>query len=379
MKIARLESFPLQYTEPNDFNNIRYTLLVKITTDEGIAGWGEAVLMWPEAVVAAKTIIEKGFAPLLEGADPADIEAHWRNMKRHTWWYGEGGIVSFAISGVDMALWDIKGKALGQPLYRLLGGLAHDRLPACASTHPSKPTVRENAEELAAYVSQGFQSVKTGFGKKGHAGLGRNNDHDLSFVRTVREMIGPQTGFMVDIGNAVQWDVAGAVKMTRAFEEFGIDWIEEPLHPDNREGYAELRRKTSARIAAGERENTVHDYYRLIQAGFVDVIGIDPARAEGITGFWKVAQLAGQAGKKINAHCWSTAITTAASLHLSLASPYSLLLELHALPSPMQSDLVTEPIVHRNGWVEPLHGPGLGIEVREDVLRKYRLQEPAGR
>lgn len=373
MRINKMEAIPMRYAEPNDFYSIRHTLLVKIETDEGIVGWGESIAMWPEAVMAVKIVIEQGFAPLLRDCDPLDTETNWLLMKKHTWWYGEGGIASFAISGVDMALWDIKGKAFNMPLYKLLGGKVRDRLPACASTHPSKPTLQDNADELAAYIQEGYQSVKVGFGKKGHAGLGKERKRDIAFVRTVREAIG-EAGLIVDIGNAVEWDIPTAIRMTREFEQYDIAWIEEPLHPTNMAGLAELRTASATLIATGEREYTVAGYYRLIRSGLVDVVGIDPGRAEGITGFLKVVEMAGREGRKFNAHCWSTAVTTAASLHLSIASPHCMLLELKPLPNPMQDELVAEPIRQQGGWVSAIEKPGLGVDVLESVVEAYRFE-----
>ncbi len=374
MKIRSIEAIPIKYTEPNDFNNTRHTLVVKVMTEDGIIGWGEAVAMWPEAIIGVKAIIERGFAPLLIGEDALNTEANWTKMKKHTWWYGEGGLASFAISGVDMALWDIKGKALGVPLYQLFGGPIWDRLPACASTHPSKPSNQANAEEIAQYILQdGYQSIKIGFGKKGHAGLGKNHQHDIDFVKTVRHAIG-DAGFMVDIGNAVEWDIPTAIRMTQEFEKYNITWIEEPLHPNNMRGYAELRAQSKTLIAAGEREFTVHGYYRLVQSGLIDVIGIDPARAEGITGFLKIRDMIGREGRKFNAHCWSTAITSAASLHLSISSPHCMVLEFKPIPNPMQHEIVAEPIEHKAGWIGALDKPGLGIEILEEVLLSYRME-----
>jgi L-alanine-DL-glutamate epimerase-like enolase superfamily enzyme len=371
MKIRQIHAYPLRYPEPNDFHSMRHTLLVKVETDEGVSGWGEAIAMWPEAVKAIKVLIEEGFSPLLNDMDPLDTEAIWIRMKKHTWWYGEGGLASFAISGVDMAVWDIKGKILRQPLYKLFGGAIQPNLPACASTHPSKPTNQENAQELASYIQSGFQSVKIGFGKKGHARLGVNAAHDIDFVRRVRAEIGPDAGFMVDIGNAVEWDIPTAIRMTRAFEAIGITWIEEPLHPDNTLGFKELRSAVSTLIATGEREYTMNDYYKLIQDGYVDVVGIDPGRAEGVTGFLKIREMVGNQGRKFNAHCWSSAVTSAASLHLSISSKHCMVLEYKPLDNPLQNELVEEAVIPQNGCTVPIDRPGLGIDVREEIIRKY--------
>jgi L-alanine-DL-glutamate epimerase-like enolase superfamily enzyme len=372
MKIAKIEAMGIRCPEPNDNYNIRHTALVRIETEDGTVGWGEGIAMWPEAVKAVCAIVE-GLSALLIGKDALDTEAHWQSMKDHVWWYGEGGIASFAISALDMALWDVKGKLLGVPLYRLLGGKLRERLPACASIHVKHATHQENADEIAAYMDQGYQSVKVGFGKKGLARLGQEAEYDLAFVRTVRERIGPDKGFIIDIGNGVKWDVGHAIRMTRAFEAYGVWWIEEPFHPANITAHRELREATTMLIATGEREWTVDDYARLLKTGIVDIVGVDPARVEGITAFQKIIQLVGAEKRKFNAHAWSTAITTAASIHLSISSPHCLLMELKPLPNPMQNELVREPITQRDGWVYPPEAPGLGIDVDEEAVNKYRF------
>lgn len=132
-KIARIEPIPIEYPDPNDFGTLRRTVLVRVETSDGIVGWGESIAMWPEACRATALVIRDGLTPILLG-ESVDIETLWAKMRRHVWWYGEGGIASLAISGVDMALWDIQGKALGKPLYELFGGLKQDRLPANASS-----------------------------------------------------------------------------------------------------------------------------------------------------------------------------------------------------------------------------------------------------
>ena len=371
MQITRVEAFPLRYPEPNDNQNIRYITLARVETDDGTVGWGECISQWPESAQAVKTVIERGLAPVLLGRDPRQTEAIWLAMKAHTWWYGEGGIASFALSALDMACWDLKGKALGVPLYQLLGGKVHAKLRACASTHPNKATIDALAGELAGYARQGYTALKVGFGKRGEARLGVDAQRDIAFVQAAREAIGPGVDLMVDIGNGVRWDTAHAIRMARAFEPFGIRWFEEPLHPDNDEGYARLRHAVDLPIASGEREWTVAGYRRLIRSGVADIIMVDPGRAEGVSGFQKVIALTAQAGQAFNAHTWSSAINTAASLHLTASAPNYIVFELKPLPSPMQHELVTHPIEQKDGWIEIPEGPGLGVEVDERVVRKY--------
>lgn len=371
MQIKEIRAYPLRYPEPNDYNNLRHITLVKVETDDGLVGWGECISMWPEASRATKTVIEDGLAPVLTGRDPCDTYALWLLMRDHCWWYGGGGIAEFAVSALDIALWDLRGKALGLPLYQLLGGKLHNRLRACASTHPSKARIEDLAQELADHVANGYTAVKVGFGKTGEANLGMHPRRDITYVKAVREAIGDDTDFMVDIGKKTRWDPAMAIRMTREFERYDIRWIEDPLPPANIDGYRRLRGATQTPVATGEREWTVEGYRRLIEAGVADIYLVDPGRVGGITAFHHVIQMTAAANLQFNAHTWSSAINTAASIHLTATAPNYVVLELKPVPNPMQHELVRNPIVQCHGWVEIPEAPGLGVDVDEAIVYKY--------
>lgn len=375
MTINRIEAIPVKYPEPNDYGATRHLCLVKITDSDGAVGWGESITQWPEASHATVSIID-GMAPLLRGKDAVQTESRWRELKTHAWWYGyRGGIASNAVAAIDIALWDLKGKILGRSLLDLLGGPAHDRLPAIASCHAFKPEIADLCADMASWTESGLHGVKIGFGKRGESRLGTDHARDVEFVRELRAAIGPAKTIMVDLGVSVRWDVATAVRRTRAFEEHDLHWIEEPLGPWDPDGYADLRAKTTTRIGYGEREWTVEGFDAVLQTGTVDVIGIDPGRVEGVTGFKRVAARVEAHRRQANAHAWSSAIVTAASLALSLNSPACGVFEVKPLPNPMQDDLVEEPIRHEEGYMSPLHGPGLGIDVAEDVVDFYRVSK----
>ena len=373
MKIARVEPIPVAYPEPNDFNATRYLCLVKITTDDGLVGWGESITQFPEANPAAAAIIA-GMAESLIGEDPLQTERLWRVLKDRSWWYGyRGGIASYAISAIDIALWDIKGKALGKSVLELLGGPVHDRLPAIASSHAHYSSIPAMADEAIEWLSTGLHGMKVGFGKRGDAHLGYEHDRDVEYVRTMREAIGLDKKLMIDCGINVKWDVATAVKRVQAFDEYGIDWIEEPLGAWDPNGYATLRDKTKTLIAYGEREWNVQGFEAVLATGTCDVVGVDPGRAEGITGFKKIADRVEFYRRQANAHAWSSAIVSAASLAISFSSPAFKLFELKPLRNPMQHELVTNPIEHRDGWVyPPTQAPGLGIDIVDEVVDRYR-------
>ena len=375
MKIAKVEAIPVSYPEPNDFNALRHLCLAKITADDGQVGWGESITQFPESNFATKAVIE-GMAENLIGKDPAHTEALWRQNKDQAWWYGYGGgISSYAVSAIDIALWDLKGKAAGMSVLDLLGGPVHERLPAIASCHAHYDSIPAMVEEAQEWLSTGLQGVKTGFGKRGDAHLGYEHDRDVEYVRAMREGIGDDKMLMIDNGIAIKWDVTDAVRRMRAMEEYDLTWVEEPLGAWDPEGYANLRAKTSTRIAYGEREWTLEGFERVLATGTVDVVGVDPGRAEGITGFKKVCDRVEAYRRQANAHAWSSAIVTAASLAISFNSPACKLFEFKPIRNPMQHDLVPEPFDHVDGWVYPPTGPGLGIEVIEEVVDGFRSEK----
>ncbi|HZQ64624.1 MAG TPA: mandelate racemase/muconate lactonizing enzyme family protein [Gaiellaceae bacterium] len=375
MRIQSVEAIPVSYPEPNDFNALRHLCLCKITADDGQVGWGESITQFPEANFAVKALIE-GIAPNLIGRDPVHTEAIWRETKQQGWWYGYGGgLHSYAVAAIDIALWDLKGKALGASVLDLLGGPVHERLPAIASCHAHYESIPEMVEEAQEWLSTGLQGVKVGFGKRGNARLGYEHDRDVEYVRAMREGLGSDRMIMVDCGIAVRWDVNAAVRRVQAMEEYGLSWIEEPLGAWDPEGYANLRAKTSTPIAYGEKEWTLEGFERVLATGTVDVVGVDPGRAEGITGFKKVCDRVEAYQRHANAHAWSSAIVTAASLAISFSSPACKLFELKPLRNPMQHDLVPEPFDHVEGWMYPPAGPGLGIEVDEEVVDGFRSEK----
>lgn len=378
MKIAKVEAIPVSYPEPNDFNALRHLCLAKITTDDGTVGWGESITQFPEANFAAKAIIE-GMAELVVGKNPLNNDAINRSLYDQAWWYGyRGGIASYAISAIDIALWDLKGKALGASVLELLGGPIHERLPAIASSHAHYESIPEMAEEAQEWLSTGLQGMKVGFGKRGDARLGYEHDRDVEYVRSMREAIGPDKSLMIDLGIKIKWDVTTAVKRTQAFDDYDIAWIEEPLGAWDPEGYANLRSKTKTLMAYGEREWTLDGFEQVLATGTCDVIGCDPGRAGGITGFKKVTERVEQYRRQANAHAWSSAIVSAASLAISFSSTACKLFEFKPLENPMQHELVTTPFEHVDGWVYPPTGPGLGIEVIDEVVDRYRSEKVLG-
>jgi L-alanine-DL-glutamate epimerase-like enolase superfamily enzyme len=376
MHIKQVDIFPLAYTEPNDDNSQRHVVLARIQADDGTVGWGECVTIFREATYATAALLKYGLAEILIGRDAYDIRPLWDAMREKVWWYGDsGGIAALAISALDMALWDLKGKLLKQSLSQLLGGALRDRLPACASSHPRLPTIEGLADELAGHIKQGFQLVKVGFGKRGEANLGVDERRDVEFVRAAREAIGASAGFIVDVGAKIRWDVPRAIRMAEAFSESNLTWLEDPFQPTNLAAYASLRSAVPHMpIGFGERFWNVEDYRRMLLSRPCDVILVDPGRVEGVTGMQLIGEVAAQNHVSVDAHSWATGINTAASLHLSLCVPRPTIFELKPKPSVVQHELIKTPIAPVDGWVYAPEGYGLGVEVDEDVVRQLTIQ-----
>ena len=372
--IESVEAFPVSYPEPNDHGRHRAVCLVRIRDRDGRVGWGEATTYWPEAAVACAVLVD-ALAPQLVGGDPRRNETLMGSLRPQTWWYGtEGvGIAGFALSGIDVALWDLKGKVLGERVLDLLGGPAKETLPAIASSHAAQAQIPAMVEEITSWLETGLTGVKVGFGKLGDANLGFEHRRDVAFVSALRDAIGPDKRIMIDCGVRNQWTVAEAVRRVRAFEDHDIDWIEEPLGADDPEGYRQLQQATATMIAYGEREWSPRGVARILDTGTVDVVGLDPGRVGGITGFARSCDLIETARRQGNAHAWSTAIDAAASLAISWAKPVCHQLEEQPFKGPMQDDVIGGAIVHRDGLMPEPEGPGLGIEVDEDVVERFRI------
>jgi len=373
-RIKRVDAFPLGYPEPHDHNNTRYVTLARVETEEGAVGWGECISQFVESALSVKIVIERGYAPLLVGEDAIDVERLWHKMLSRIWWYGPQGIAAFAVSAVDLALWDLKGKLLNLPVCRLLGGQLHDRVQAMASIHFSMVDLDWTFNEFRTFVDRGYFYVKGGWGSRPDAVFGLDHHRDLELVRGIREIIGPGRELIIDVlGARVKWTAAEAIRRVRDLEPYRLRWIEEPLPPQDRKAHRQLRAATSTPVGSGEQEWNVEGYRRLIQDGGVDVVQMDPGRCLGITGCRKVIQLIEAENLHFSAHTWSGALNTAASVHLLASSTHGLAMDFKPHTSPMQHELVTDPWVPEQGLVAVRNTPGLGVTVNPAVVQKYTV------
>jgi len=369
--IARVEAFPLRYAETNNNGKIRHVTLVRLETAGGAVGWGEAITGTEDASLAMKVIVDRGFAPRLKGRDPRDVEAIWAEFRETTYWTGNGGIVTFAISAIDMALWDLAGRIAGLPLHRLLGGKRRDRVRAASSIIFDTANLPGIGRQFADLHARGYEVLKGGWGHDLSIAFGRDPKRDVAIVRTMREAVGETAEIIVDVAAGAGWTASHAITMARAFEPYRLYWLEDALPEGDLEGWKRLRAGTATPLCTGEKGWTIPHFRGLIASGALDIIMLDPGRAEGVTGTKKVIDLAADAGLSWNAHSWSSALNTAASLHLAAASPNVLLLELKPEPSPMQNDIVSDPIVMRGGWIEVPDTPGLGVTIDEAAVRRF--------
>lgn len=371
-EITGLTAFPVTYREPNANMQERYLLFVRAETRDGTIGWGEAITQFAPATQAAAALIES-LAEMVVGCSALDTLPVWQKLCRETWWYGyRGGLASFAISAIDMAMWDLKGKLLGQSVATLLGGARQSRLPALAATITSDRPLEEEVEIHAAHVRDGhFIGIKVGLGGVDSAPFGNDPRVDAELISHIREAIGPKALLAADRLQRRQWDLQSSIWRAAAFHEYDVKWLEEPLEPGDLMGYRQLRARSDILLAAGEREWDEAGYEDLIAREVVDVIGCDPGRALGITGLVRVIAMIERANLWFNSHSWSSAVNTAAAIALSASTTRCLCQELKPLESPMQHELVSDPFKAVDGWVGVPTAAGLGIEVNETVLHKY--------
>ncbi len=347
--------------------------MVVISTDEGVEGYG----FCGGGTAAVKVIIDNQYKNYLMGADPFDTEALWDQMFRGSVNFGRKGGAIDAISGVDVALWDIKGKALGVPVYKLLGGKTKNKVKMYASNlHPSdlhNPDYDLLAREAEDYVKQGYTAMKQracAGPREGRKGMKRNE----LLVRTVREAIGDDFDIMIDA--YMGWaDVNYAIEMINRLEKYSLTWVEEPLMPDDLEGYACLRSKVRTPIAAGEHEFTRFGAKELIKNRLVDIIQLDVRRAGGITETKKIAGMAEAFGMPYIPH-----LAYPETLHLVVSCPMSKWAEdISAIPSWEEAQggftdayILGAPKV-KNGYIElDENKSGFGIKLNTEVIDELK-------
>jgi L-rhamnonate dehydratase len=342
--------------------------LVRVHTDAGLVGIGEA----DTAPYLARTMIEmpsshavaRGLRELLVGENPLEIERLWRLMYMGTYHYGRAGAALHVISAIDMALWDIAGKAAGRPVHELLGGARLDRIPVYASeVMPETPDAAARIAERA--VAAGYGALKLGWGP-----LGRDLDHDVELARAARRALGPERRLMLDGG--MGYTLKRAAELVQRLDEVGLYWLEEPLAADDYEGYRRLSDSVPVRVAAGEADSGVAPFRALVERGHVDVLQPDLARCGGFTVARQIAAFAAERGVEVVPHCFSTGVLVAASLHFVATLDRPTYSEYSVADSPLVSGVLREPFRLDGGALAVPSGPGLGIELNDDLVERMR-------
>ena len=383
MKIASIEAIGLKapttsargYAQRIGSGRVGY--LVKVTTDDGIVGWGQC---GGPAQQSVKPVLELEVAPLLIGQDPFMVEDLWQRVIGSFSPYGIQGLVFQALSGVDIALWDVKARALNMPLWRLFGAKYRDRVLAYASGpyYFADEVVPDQAvEEALKYREQGYKALKIKIG-------GIHPRDDVRRVEGIRRAVGDDVAIMVDANQA--YNTPMAMRVGQMLEPLDIHWFEEPVPCTDLDGYARLRSVLRIPIAGGEVEWTRFGFRDMITRGAVDIIQPDLANSGGFTECRRIAALADTFGVQYMPHVVSsTPVGLAAGLHLLATlrdfptnrTPTPLgqapALEFHRTPNPLRDELCATPFDAVDGYVEIPNGPGLGIEIDEAAVKRFRV------
>ena len=384
MKITAVELLVLKsaglYNNPEADAEQRgptYMGLVKVSTDAGITGYSDVetcASVAKAAIDAPKWSDEPGMecfdglASLIVGENPLETERLWYRMYRGSIYYGRRGAVMQAISAIDIALWAIAGKFYQQPVHILLGGKWRDRVPAYAST-----LFRRTSEAMCTackrYLEEGFTAVKFGWG-----GFGHDPALDLRLVEAARHALGDRNHLLIDTGWFVERTAKQAIQLVRALEPYRPFFVEELLHPEDYDGYRRVSEATDLLIACGEQEATEWGFRELIDRARIDVLQPDLSRCGGFTAARKIVHMAEMANVLVVPHSWSSDLLTAAALHLNAFQRRAVFVEFNTSQGPLSRQLARNPLRLEDGCVRVPEGPGLGVEVDEDVVRHYRVE-----
>lgn len=379
MKITNLDVYVLKTPLDTPFAfsqgwvHQRAATLVRIQTDNGLSGWGEAFTQGLEPPEIAAAAITHAFKPLIMGCNPLDTSVLWHKMYTRSRDYGRKGSVVSAISAIDIALWDIAGKFHSQPIYQLLGGAhRHSVQPYATGFYrvSGQNEVSRLAQEACDHRDAGFKAmkVKLGFGLR----------DDIAVMQAIHDALNDNSiELMVDTNHA--YGRIDALQLGKALEAFNIRWYEEPVVPEDIDSYKALRSKLNIAIAGGENEHTAYGFNQLLKHDVLDIAQPDIGSCGGITAMRDIVAMAQANGVQVNPHVWGAAVAQAASLQVIAALPvthHSLfptepLLEYDRSEHPFRQQLIDAPWQVSNGRVDIPSGPGLGININMDVVEQY--------
>ena len=380
MKISCIRTHHLQceLAEPFGFSQWFYdkrnALWVEIVADDGQAGWGECY--GPAEVIQAA--VTSFYAPRLIGREAGEIQRLWHGMWQASLDFARGGVMMAAMSGIDMALWDLRGKTQGVSVSQLLGGRYRDRIPCYATGMyfrqdvPEPNLIAQLTAEAAGYHEQGFAALKIKVGK--------NPAFDIELAAAMRKAL-PRARLMADANHA--YDLPQALRVGRALEECGFEWFEEPLSPEQPELYRQLHEKLDVPLASGECEQTRWGFQRLLTPGGVQIAQPDLAYCGGLSEGLKIAAVASALGVNIIPHAWGTMLNLAAAAHF-LAATFSEpgraendgpILEYDRTPNPLRDELFEVTLAMEKGMAVVPDGPGLGVTVNRAAMEKFRVKQ----
>jgi D-galactarolactone cycloisomerase len=347
-------------------------MIVEVITDEGISGWGESLCHGLQPPQIAATIVDSVLKPIVVGQDPFDVDVLWERMYNLTRPFGQKGAVPNAISAVDIALWDCLGRALGKPVHKLLGGAYRTSLQPYATGFyriKGKKYPEAAVDEARSHVKKGFTAMKLkiGFGV----------EKDVDYILAVREAIGPEVVLMLDANHA--YNVSSARRILKSIESAAIHWFEEPISPEDIEGYRELKGLTATYIAAGENEFTKYGFREWISRRAVDVLQPDLCSSGGFTECKKILTLAQAWHMMLVPHVWGSGIGLAASLQFLATvppaplalTPIEPMLEYDQSSHPFRQELIFSAIQMKDGAVAVPGKPGIGVKVNREILQQY--------
>lgn len=327
-------------------------VLVRVTTDDGLVGWGECFAYG--APLAIVNVVDEALGPLLIGEDPSAIEALTRRMHQALMIWGRRGLGMFAVSGVELALWDLAGKARGVPVYTLLGGLVTPKLRAYASLL-RYDTPSEVGAVCAAVAAQGYTAVKL-------------HQIDVESVVAARSAVGDRVDIMLDTN--CPWSVEEAIAMGRRLAPYGLRWLEEPVWPpEDYAGLARVRAAVPMAIATGENDSTLHGHAAIVAAGATDVLQPSVTKVGGLGEMKKIATLAAAHGVTLVPHSYYFGPGLAATLHFAVSTPGVPYVEMP--PGQLEAPLTRHPIRAIDGYVGISDRPGLGADPDPEVIARY--------
>lgn len=375
MQVTDVETIPISHTlsdgegvgDARGFGRSRGTTLLRVETKTGEVGWGEAFA--PGSVIAP--VVEEFFRDEIVGMDPYDVECLADRSYTDPYHFGGSVFVQSALSGIDLALWDLVGKDVGKPVYRLLGGKRRETISAYASTMYFTEENRDVSEPIRSAVDEGFDAAKIK--------IGTGTDEDIDRVRTARETLGDDATLMVDING--NYRPRQAIRTANAIERFDITWIEEPVPPENLTGYREVKEHIDTPVAAGEAHYGRFEFKRLIDDRTVDVVQPNLGRCGGFSEARRIADMATTENVTVRPHVWNSAVGLAAAVQFAASVtdypharhvPEPMMVEFDRSENPLRDRLLESPFDPSGGSIDVPQEPGLGVDVDEKAVDRYR-------